>query len=113
MGGYALLFGLFIPVYFALVSRLPDQVPVRSIQVALRAVQVALRAVQVALRAVQVALRAVQVALRAVQVALRAVQVALRANGLEGTLVGQLACRLGESQSAASQHWRLFYPPVR
>ena len=99
MGGYALLFGLFIPVYFALVSRLPDQVPVRSIQVALRAVQVALRAVQVALRAVQVALRAVQVA--------------LRANGLEGTLVGQLACRLGESRSAASQHWRLFYPPVR
>lgn len=71
MDGYALLFGLFMAVYFGLASRLPHQVPVRSIQVA------------------------------------------LRANGLEGILVGQLACLRGVSQSAASQHWRLFYPPVR
>ena len=71
MDSYALLFGFFMAVYFALVSHLALQVPVRSIQVA------------------------------------------LRANGLEGILVGQPACLRGESQSAASQHWRLFYPPVQ
>ena len=32
MDGYALLFGFFMAVYYALVSRLALQVPVRSIQ---------------------------------------------------------------------------------
>jgi hypothetical protein len=38
MDSYALLFGFFMAVYYALVSRLALQVPVRSIQAVLRAV---------------------------------------------------------------------------